>query len=297
MCNPNSMFGYILPDKPNLYMKDYTLYRAFYCGLCHQIGRCQGQCMRLGVNYDVTFLSILMWGLSREEPPLKMRACILNPLKKKPTVGENETLEKMAYLNALLLDFKCRDDIQDGGRRGKKVLRALMKGKVKKARAALPKVAAVLDRAFGEQCTVESKRPASWHVAADPFGQAMQEIIRDLAGEYYIGELGMLGYLLGQYVYLLDAIDDYDRDVKKKQYNPLVERFHCKDKKSLLAEHEGELRKEVEQTIAMVKENYQRIPVFATEGIITNTLWMGLMARYRQLTEENEKCLKTHTRF
>ena len=291
------MFGYILPDKPNLYMKDYALYRAFYCGLCHQIGKCQGQCMRLAVNYDVTFLAILLSGLSREELPYAKKACILNPFKKKMVVDETPTMRNMAYLNALLVDFKCRDDIADGGKKGKRALRRLIKRKVRRASVQLPEVAETLDRAYEEQCKVESTKPDSWHVAADPFAEAVRKIMQTLSGEYYIGELGMIGYLLGQYVYLLDAIDDYDADIKKKQYNPLYLRYAAPSKAKLMEDHRQEIEREVTQLIALVKDNYQRVPIFSTEGIVTNTLWMGLNARYQQVIKENEKCLKTHTKF
>ena len=291
------MFGYILPDKPNLYMKDYALYRAFYCGLCHQIGRCQGQCMRLAVNYDVTFLTILLHGLKEEELPFGKKACVLNPFKKKVVVLETEMLRKTAYLNALLIDFKCRDDRADGKKGTARLVGGLIKGKVKKARKMLPQVGEILDRAYREQCDVEAAGPAEWRIAADPFGEAVKAIIRDLSGEAYIGELGMIGYHLGQYVYLLDAIDDYDRDIKKKTYNPLFLRYGCANKAALLKEHGEVLAQDAREIIAMVKENYQRIPIFSTEGIVTNTLWMGLNARYLEVAKENGKCLKTHTRF
>lgn len=291
------MFGYILPDKPNLYMKDYALYRAFYCGLCHQIGRCQGQCMRLAVNYDVTFVTILLHGVSMRDLPFEKKACILNPFKKKVVVKETELLRKTAYLNALLVDFKCRDDVADDKSAGKRVVKGLIKGKVKKARKELPKVAEILDRAFDEQERIEKNVPDNWHVAADGFAEAVKAILRELAGDKYVGELGMIGYLLGQYVYLLDAIDDYDKDKKKGRYNPLLVKYRAESKAELVKTHGDELRQEAAQIVAMVKDNYQHIPIFCTEGIVTNTLWMGLMARYGEVTKENAKCLKTHTRF
>lgn len=290
------MFGYILPDKPNLYMKDYALYRAFYCGLCHQIGRCQGQCMRMSVNYDVTFLSILLHGLAKEELPMEMRACVLNPFRKKSVVGETPLLKTMAYLNTLLVDFKCRDDIADGGKRGKKHLRRLIGLRVRSARKALPEVAKVLDQAFEAQCEVEAGAPTSWHMAAEPFANAIQDIIRLLTADLYTPELGMIGYLLGQYVYVLDAVDDYDKDKKKGQYNPLVLRYCEQDKRALIQAHGQEIDAEVEHLLLMVKENYQRVAIFSTEGIVTNTLWMGLRARYNQV-KEMEKCQKLHTKF
>lgn len=290
------MFGYILPDKPNLYMKDYALYRAFYCGLCHQIGRCQGQCMRLAVNYDVTFVSILMHGLKYKELPFEKKACILNPFKKKVVLQETDTQKQMAHLNALLIDFKCRDDIADG-KKGRRALRSLIKGKVKKSRAALPEVADVLDRAYREQCAVEAAKTKMWQMAADPFGEAMRRIVQILSGDASSAEVGMIGYHLGQYVYLMDAIDDYDKDLKKDQYNPLRLTFLCHSKAELIARYGEELNRDLAQLVAMVKDNYQRIPIFSTEGIVTNTLWMGLNARYREVIKENGKCLKTHTKF
>lgn len=252
--------------------------------------------MRLGVNYDVTFLSILVHGLKYKELPFEKKACVLNPFKKKMVVKENDTQKQMAYLNALLLDFKCRDDITDG-KKGKRALRGLIKGKVKKAQAALPAVADALDKAYLEQCAVEKAETAMWQMAADPFGEAVKRILKALAGDAYSPELGMIGYHLGQYVYLLDAIDDYDQDQKKGQYNPLRLRHGCKDKAELIRLHGEELQSDIGQLVTMVKDNYQRIPIFCTEGIVTNTLWMGLYARYQDVIKENGKCLKTHTKF
>ena len=53
------MFGYVLPDKPNMFMKDYAEYRAFYCGLCKSIGKKCSEVMRFTTNYDITFLNVL----------------------------------------------------------------------------------------------------------------------------------------------------------------------------------------------------------------------------------------------
>lgn len=253
--------------------------------------------MRLSVNYDVTFLAILLQGLRREEPPQEKRACVLNPFRKKCVVGTSPLLKDMAFLNTLLVDFKCRDDIEDGGRKGRKSLRHMMKRRSKEARKALPQVAAILDRAFAEQCAVERNNTANWHVAADPFAEAMKEVFRVMAGDLYTPEVGMIGYHLGQYVYLMDAIDDYNDDRKKKQYNPLLLLYGSESKQTLVQSHGDELRAEVEQLLMLVKENYRRVAIFSTEGIVTNTLWMGLRARFNEVIKENKPCLKTHTKF
>ena len=40
------MFGYVRYDIPNLYIKDFMLYKAMYCGLCKGIGASCGQMAR-----------------------------------------------------------------------------------------------------------------------------------------------------------------------------------------------------------------------------------------------------------
>ena len=284
-----------MPDKPNLYMKDYALYRGFYCGLCHEIGRCQGQCMRLGVNYDVTFLSILLHGLWDEPLAFAQMACVLNPFRKKAVVlGEKQ--RTMGYLNTLLLDFKCQDDVQDG-KRNKRLLRRMMARRTKKAAQRLPEIARRLALAARQQAEVEKQNPASWRIAAEPFATCIQDIMPVLCGEKYTTYIGNIGYYLGQYVYLLDAIDDYDQDNKKKGYNPLITAYGAPDKATLVRRYGDDLRDCLEYLIAEIKENYRNVAIFATEGIVTNTLWMGLRARAQQVLKETAKCQKLHTKF
>ena len=58
------MFGYIVPLKQELRMRELAQYNAYYCGLCASIGARFGQAARLTLNYDSTFLAMLLTGLS-----------------------------------------------------------------------------------------------------------------------------------------------------------------------------------------------------------------------------------------
>jgi hypothetical protein len=53
------MFGYILPEKPEMKIKDYELFRAYYCGVCKSIGKRHGLLERFTLNYDSAFLLFL----------------------------------------------------------------------------------------------------------------------------------------------------------------------------------------------------------------------------------------------
>ena len=54
------MFGYVQIRKPELKIKDYEVYHAFYCGLCERLRAKYGMAGRITLTYDMTFLIILL---------------------------------------------------------------------------------------------------------------------------------------------------------------------------------------------------------------------------------------------
>lgn len=87
----------------------------------------------------------------------------------------------------------------------------------------------MLDRAVAsamkEQEKIEKSGTASLDEAADPSGKMLAAIF----SQGYYGEdkmqLWRFGYLLGRWIYLLDAVDDIEKDIKSGSYNPLKSRF------------------------------------------------------------------------
>ena len=61
------MFGYIYVNEQELKLKDYTAYRSFYCGLCRNLHQRYGRTAQMMLNYDLTFLAILLTGLYEPE--------------------------------------------------------------------------------------------------------------------------------------------------------------------------------------------------------------------------------------
>ena len=65
------MFGYVTPFKSELKIREYNLFRAYYCGLCKTMGNEYNQLVRMGLNYDLSFLCrFLDWHLGVIDPQL-----------------------------------------------------------------------------------------------------------------------------------------------------------------------------------------------------------------------------------
>ena len=281
------MFGYVLPDKPNLYMKDYALFRAYYCGLCHATKGESGQLSRFGVNYDVTFISLFFHGLRGEKVEVVRKRCILNP-KKRPVIAATPLMKEICRLDLVLIGMKLADDKADGESR--LFRRMAFAGKVKKARKKSPVFAALADECSARQ-RAEEKDGVSLDAAAEPFADMMRKVFAHLAGDQGSPEVERIGYLLGKYVYFMDALDDYDDDVKEGKFNPFRRTFGSENYAALKEAHGEDIRYIAEEIIRGIEEAYRSVRLADNEGVVTNILWYGLRWRLDTvLKKEKGKC-------
>lgn len=283
------MFGYVVPDKPNMYIKDFTLFRAYYCGLCHATKKECGQVARFAVNYDVAFISALFHDWLSVPVNVVRKSCVLNA-RKKAVIDDTPLMRRMVRFNNILVGMKLVDDATDKG--GKHIFRKLaFKRKVKKARKAEPILASIADKCVAETLAVE-KTNAGVDAAAEPFANMMKEVFKHFSGEKQSEQLNKIGYFLGKYVYIMDALDDYDEDIKKGDFNPFVQVFKNKDYKSFISEHEQDVRFIIESIVRSIEEEYKAIDMSGSEGVVTNVLWYGLRARANAvINKKGKKCV------
>lgn len=288
------MFGYILPDKPNMYVKDYNLYRAYYCGLCVATKKQYGNLARFLINYDVTFIDILIHGLKGEVSHFREGVCVLNPVRKKAIAEPDAISRDTVHLNILLAEFKNRDDRSDAPSVKNKIAGLFLARKRRKARKALPQVAAILDKAFVEEDALERAKTASIDRAADAFSQAMRDIFKELIGTAYTEDVGVIAYNLAKFVYLMDAIDDFEADTAQNGYNVLRYMYpSAKTRGKLLEQASDELTAMTNGILASINEAYENVKITVNEGVVTNTLWFGLRARAKSImNKECDKCQK-----
>ena len=208
------MFGYIQPDIPHMYVKDGVLYKALYCGLCKSIGASCGQRARLGLSYDMTFLSALLHNIMNTDVKIENRRCALNPVVKRPMAADDDITRAVACLNTAFTYYKLCDDVEDE-KKGR-FKRSLFKKGMKRASALHPEIGRIIRRNMQALAALEKKKCSSLDMAADPFGSMIAELSDYCLGEYATEATRGLCYGIGKWVYLIDALDDYDKDVKER---------------------------------------------------------------------------------
>lgn len=269
------MFGYVRINKMDLTFREFDTYKGYYCGLCKYLKENHGEISRLSLNYDITFLILLLTSVYRPKSTLTKEVCIANPIKKKNRIV-NEVTEYAASMNVLLTYYKLEDNLHDD--KGVKDIIAynLYKGKLKKAYEKYPKKADYIKSQLEELQKLESENSTNIDKVSNTFGNLMGEIFAYKEDDFE-GKLRSIGFNIGKYIYILDAYEDLDKDVKKGRYNPFIEYI---DKKE-------ELIKKVDKLISIslgyLSQSIDELHIKTNVGIIDNIIYSGVYLRYKNI--------------
>ena len=217
------MLGYIEPEKNELKIKEFELYNGYYCGLCKEVGENYGQVCRMWLSNDMAFLALFLGALSEAEDQIKYEHYIVHPLKKKPIEVEAQSVKYASDMMMILFGEKFVDDIRDGER--SKISGKLMRvaARYEKAANAHPKEATLINEALQTLYSYESKGKSNVREMSASFGKVMETVFTGypLAQEQRPAISAFAGNL-GKWLYMLDMLDDFEKDKKHGGFNPLL---------------------------------------------------------------------------
>ena len=222
------MFGYVRPALDRLDEKQRDAYQSAYCGLCHALGRRHGFLARFTLQYDFTFLAILLTAGEGSDGSLCLR-CPAHPLRKPRACLSGARLDAAADQSMILTWYKLSDDVDDRGAIAGlpyRFVRRLFRRAYRRAAEAQPEFDAQVREGLARLRQLEKERSPELDRAADAFAG----ILASASAAYPEGSLirrtlGGLLYHLGRWIYLMDAWDDLEEDKKHGRYNPLDARF------------------------------------------------------------------------
>lgn len=224
------MFGYVRPPLQALPEEEAIRFRSIYCGLCHALGRRYGAAARLILNYDFTYLAILLSG--GEEPDTEQRRCMIHPAKPREVVTENDALNIAADESVILTYWQMRDGVADQDwLHGLKYrsLSAVLEPAYRKAAALRPDFDRAVRRQLELLGALEAQRGDSIDAAADAFAGLLESAAAEIDDPVRRRVLQQILYHLGRWIYLIDAADDLKKDIRSGNYNPVLLRFRLED--------------------------------------------------------------------
>ena len=285
------MFGYVRPDLPYLYIKDEILYKAMYCGVCKGISGSCGQCARMGLSYDVAFLSVLLHNIAGIDVKIQKSHCLTHRVRKKPMAEVDELTKKFGAVNTELAYYKYTDDMEDGD--GGKAKRLLFKKGFARAKKKYPSLEKTVRAFMQAQAQTEKAQTESLDRAADATANMLASVCDEILGENATEATHNLFYAVGKWIYLIDALDDYDKDKKKGAYNPFVVAFGEPSKNSLICgKHGEEVRYAFHAIFFDIRENLSKIQFHFNRDLSDNILIRGLPGATKRVMEGDCKACK-----
>ena len=329
------MFGYVVVNKPELKFREFDVYRAYYCGLCHSLSKRHGLSGQLTLSYDMTFLVILLSSLYEPEHSVTSKRCIVHPIKRQNIIS-SEFTDYVADMNVILSYFKCLDDWHDD----RSVLKLaysklLKKGSIGKnlnnvhatsdstddGSVAATQPSAVDDGSVAatqpnsdsnnqnsyftddsghlhispdysyknkieaisslldELGTREKMNETNVDVVAGLFGRIMQILFVPFDDIYAKG-LGRMGFYLGKFIYIMDAFDDVEDDVKKGHYNVFSNCYTDPD-------FETHVKDMLTMMMAECSDAFEMLPAVDNADILRNILYSVVWNSYERRVSKN----------
>ena len=342
------MFGYVVVNKPELKFREFDVYRAYYCGLCHSLSKRHGLSGQLTLSYDMTFLVILLSSLYEPEHSVTSKRCIVHPIKRQNIIS-SEFTDYVADMNVILSYFKCLDDWHDDrsvlklayskllkkGSIGKNLnnvhatsdstddgsVAATQPSAVDDGSVAATQPSAVDDGSVAatqpnsdsnnqnsyftddsghlhispdysyknkieaisslldELGTREKMNETNVDVVAGLFGRIMQILFVPFDDIYAKG-LGRMGFYLGKFIYIMDAFDDVEDDVKKGHYNVFSNCYTDPD-------FETHVKDMLTMMMAECSDAFEMLPAVDNADILRNILYSGVWNSYERRVSKN----------
>ena len=212
------MFGYVRPSDDRLTPADRETFRAAYCGLCHALGARYGLVGRMILNYDLTFLAMV---LSDGAGEMCAKRCAVHPMRRRCCVAGDPALDAAADMSVILTYWQLRDGVADHGfwcGLKYRIASVLLRPAYRKARERRLQFDAGTKAHLSELAALERERCSSLDAPADAFAQLLALAAEEVNDPVRRRVTAQMLYHLGRWVYLVDAAD-----------NPLALRFTPKD--------------------------------------------------------------------
>ena len=281
------MFGYVVAHKPELKMREFHKYKAYYCGLCKVLREKYGTLGQMTLTYDMTFLIVLLTSLYENESKVEEKRCIVHPIKKQKMLY-NEITEYAADMNIVLSYFKMLDDWKDEkSKLGLAGVHALRKSYLE------------LEKKYPEKChriqkcmrllnRCEAEQEENIDLTARYFGELMGELLV-YKKDVWEKTLRRMGFYLGKFIYIMDAYDDVEKDMEQGNYNALIPLYGKTD-------FDDRCRDMLNYVLAECTSQFEMLPCIEDAEILRNILYAGVWSRFDkklkekyQEGEENDK--------
>jgi hypothetical protein len=140
-----------------------------------------------------------------------------------------------------------------------------------------------VERFMERTAELEREHESNIDVMAGLTGEMLGEIFCYREDEWS-NDMRTMGFYMGKFIYLMDAYEDFDADMKKKEYNPLSALKYDSKK-----EFETLCRLLLTSMMSECAKSFERLPIILHADILRNILYSGVWSRYEYIQIKKNK--------
>lgn len=264
------MFGYVKVNKDELKIREYNVYKSYYCGLCKTLKSEYGYFSRFCLNYDSVFLALLLSSVTEDEYSCKNQVCIAHPTKKTPIMEINSSLKYSATAMIILALLKLEDDIRDEKSIKAMIIYFLLLNTKRKVKKNYKELYNNCRTQINKLSNLEKNKCYDVDELSDVFANLLKSLfVPDFIDDKNIKRiLAHMGYMLGRFIYIIDAYEDMEKDKKKKSFNPFILSGTTPDK--------TELFNLLTFNLSSMANSYELLDLKINKPILDNIIYLGL---------------------
>ena len=278
------MFGYITINGEALTEEEKARYRTYYCGLCRALQQKYGALSRLTLSNDMTFLGLLLSSLYEPSDLESAGLCPVHPVRQQSYL-KSEALDYAADMNILLNWYVSQDHLLDDHSANAKMMLRRLKPYYDQLSVEYSSKCAAIEAALDRIHVIEAQPDFSLDALCQLNGKILGEVFR-WKNDVWADALQCIGEALGAFIYLVDAMDDYDRDQRRKCFNPLIRVHDSPD-------YFDTLKQALTLVAAQAAEAVESLPLEQDVSLIRNVVYSGIWVRYEQLKAHANQKEKT----
>ena len=274
------MFGYITVNNEGLSDGEKARYRTYYCGLCRALHEKYGALSRLTLSNDMTFLGLTLSSLYEPSELQNAGICPVHPVRKQAYL-KSAALDYAADMNILLNWYVNQDHLLDDHSANASLMIRRLKPYYDQ-----------LSRQYADKCkqievcldrihVLEAQSSVQLDTLCHLSGRILGEVFcwkDDIWGD----ALRCIGESLGAFIYLVDAMDDFEQDQRRRRFNPLTDLHKQPD-------YFETLRQSLTLIAAQAAEALESLPLEQDVSLIRNVVYSGIWIRYEQLLAASQK--------
>lgn len=245
--------------------------------MCHSLGSEYGIPARFILNYDFTFLAVLLWEPD-ELPRYSKKRCMVGPCRGKCVCQQNDAISRSAGYSIILTWWKLKDTVKDENFfKGVPSHFAMMflKRAYNNAVKKYPEFDSEVELRIRELSELEKDGEKSIDKTSDQFAQILASASNGVEDKSRQRILEQLLYHVGRWIYLIDAYQDISEDMKAGRYNPLVSHYGTVDG-DLSAESKDAFITTLRHSQNLAASAFTLLPEGSWSDIIRNIIYLGM---------------------